>query len=136
MFLKDVFAELGIEVEEVFADDGVSAEDYDKFRGKCKEMSEALVAADPTLTLVRGHYIDSQWGEQPHWWTKKPDGTIVDPTAAQFPSKGKGEYVEFDGFVECAECHERVPEAQAQIIGNGHYAVCSDLCHGRFVGVY
>lgn len=135
MFLKDVFAELGIEVEEVFVDDGVSQDDYEKYRGKCKEMSEALVAADPTLTLVRGHYICPQWGSQPHWWVRKTDGTIVDPTAAQFPSKGRGTYVEFNGMVECAECHKSLPESEATIIGNGHYAVCSNECHGRFVGV-
>lgn len=107
--------------------------DYLRYRGKCKEMSEALVAADPSLTLVRGYYHDPAWGEQQHWWTKKPDGTIVDPTKDQFPSKGQGQYVEFDGTVECAECGQRVKEEEADI--DGSYAFCSYECHGRFVGV-
>ena len=33
-------------------------DDYQRYRGKCKEMSEALIAADPSLRLVRGHYYD------------------------------------------------------------------------------
>src|SRR5688572_31601131 len=74
-------------------------DDYAKFRGKCREMSEALCAEDSTLTLMRGHYMCPFWGEQPHWWCQKADGTVVDPTAAQFPSKGGGVYVPFDGFV-------------------------------------
>ncbi len=107
--------------------------DYLKFRGRCRELSEAAVAENPLLRLVRGHYIDPQWGVQPHWWTVRPDGTIHDPTAAQFPSKGLGEYVEFDGFVECEECGERVAEADARF--DGRHAFCSYTCHGRHVGV-
>ena len=107
--------------------------DYLKYRGKCKEMSEALVAEDPTLTLVRGHYWDFMWGDQPHWWCVKADGTIVDPTAKQFPSKGFGTYTPFNGMLECAECAEcgdEIAEEDASIEGN--YAFCSGRCHGRF----
>jgi hypothetical protein len=67
------------------------ADDYAKYRGRCREMSEALCAQDSTLTLVRGHYFCPFWGEQAHWWCQRSDGTIVDPTARQFPSKGAGE---------------------------------------------
>lgn len=108
-------------------------EDYTKYRGKCKEMSEALIKADPSLTLVRGHYYDPIWGEQPHWWCKKVDGTIVDPTKDQFPSKGKCTYVEFSGIVECANCGKEMKEEEAEFESN--YAFCSYTCHGRFVGV-
>ena len=108
--------------------------DYQKYRGKCKEMSEALVAVDPTLTLVRGHYHCLVWGKQPHWWVKRPDGTVVDPTKDQFPSKGAGEYVEFDGNIECSNCGKPMKEEDADIEGN--YAFCSYECHGRFVGVF
>jgi hypothetical protein len=111
-----------------------SQENYLKYRGKCKEMSEALIKEDPTLTLVRGHYYCPMWGEQPHWWCKKPDGTIVDPTKNQFPSRGIGEYVEFDGIIKCSSCGKEVPEADAMLESN--YAFCSNICHGRFVGVY
>lgn len=115
---------------------GRDVNDYEKYRGKCKAMSEAACKADPTLTLVRGHYYCPVYGEQPHWWTVHPDGTINDPTKDQFPSKGTGHYEPFDGMATCAECGEKVPEAEADIGGNGHYAFCSGACHGRFVGVY
>jgi hypothetical protein len=107
--------------------------DYLKYRGKCKEMSEALVKADPSLTLVRGHYWCPYWGQQAHWWTKDTDGKIVDPTALQFPSKGSGDYVEFDGTVECSECGKEMKEEDASFHGN--YAFCSYRCNGKFVGV-
>lgn len=108
---------------------------YLMYRGKCKEFCEAAMAADPTLTLVRGHYYCPSWGEQPHWWTVRPNGEICDPTAAQFPSKGRGAYVPFNGLIECEECGKTVTEADAQIIGNGNHAVCSYACACRFVGL-
>ncbi len=109
-------------------------DDYARYRGKCQEMSEALVANDPTLALVRGHYHCPFWGEQAHWWTRKPDGTIVDPTKDQFPSKGIGQYVEFDGNVECSNCGNLMCENEATY--ESRYAFCSYECHGKFVGVF
>lgn len=108
-------------------------DDYAKYRGKCKEMSEALVAQDPTLRLVRGYYYDYDWGRQQHWWCEKPDGTVVDPTKDQFPSRGLGIYEEFDGTVECEECGRVVQEGDAVMCGN--YPCCSDICACRLVGV-
>lgn len=110
-----------------------TTDDYGTYRGKCKEMSEALIAANPALSLMRGHYYCPSWGEQPHWWAKRSDGTIIDPTKDQFPSKGHGEYVEFDGTIECSNCGKAMQEDDADISGN--YAFCSYLCHGQFVGV-
>lgn len=106
---------------------------YLKYRGKCKEMSEALIVEDPSLTLVRGHYYCPFWGEQPHWWTKKPDGTVIDPTKDQFPSKGNGSYIEFNGLLKCSNCDKEMKEGDADIQGN--YAFCSYKCYGQFVGV-
>lgn len=107
--------------------------DYQKYRGKCKEMSEALVRQDPTLVLVRGHYHCPIWGEQGHWWCKRPDGTIVDPTRDQFPSRGIGEYVEFDGKVSCSNCGK---EGNEEDFGyESRYAFCSTECRMRFVGL-
>lgn len=108
--------------------------DYQKYRGKCKEMSEALVVEDPTLVLVRGHYHCPIWGEQAHWWARRPDGTVVDPTKDQFPSRGIGEYVEFDGRVACSNCGKEVLEEEADV--EGRYAFCSYECHGKFVGAF
>jgi hypothetical protein len=109
--------------------------DYLEYRGKCKEMSEAAVAADPTLTLVRGSYMCPIWGEQPHWWTTRPDGSVFDPTARQFPSGGLGVYLPFGGFVECAECGTEMHESKVEH-ADGRYVWCSGTCYGRFVGVY
>lgn len=111
--------------------------DYVKYRGKCREFCDELIKSDPTLILVRGYFHCVFDGKQPHWWCKKPDGTIVDPTIRQFTSKGiAGEYEEFDGNVECSECGKIIPEEEAQFDGNGHYAYCSDKCHMRHVGLY
>lgn len=110
-----------------------SNSDYQKYRGKCKEMSESLVSKNPELRLVRGFYICPVWGEEQHWWTEKPDGTIVDPTCKQFPSKGNGEYVEFDGICNCEICGKEVKENEAIIMGS--YPCCSSNCARMLVGV-
>lgn len=107
--------------------------DYMKYRGKCKELSEAAVALDPALRLVRGTYWCPMWGNQAHWWCEKSDGTIIDPSAKQFPSKGMGEYTEFNGVCECAECGKEVMEEEASF--ESRYAFCSDRCKLRFVGL-
>jgi hypothetical protein len=104
---------------------------YALYRGKCRELAEAAVAADPTLTLVRGHYLCPVWGPQAHWWTTRPDGTVFDPTALQFPSKGTGEYVPFDGWHECEQCGTRVREEDAVI--DPPHLFCSNTCYGRCV---
>ena len=112
-----------------------AAEGYRLYRGRCKELSEAACAEDPTLKLVRGHYYCPMWNrDEPHWWTVRPDGTIHDPTREQFPSRGLGAYTPFSGMVECAECGKEVAEDDADLDGN--YAFCSHRCHGRFVGVF
>jgi len=107
--------------------------DYLKYRGKCKELSEAEIAKDPTLRLVRGTYWCPMWGNQDHWWCEKPDGTIVDPSARQFPSKGMGEYREFNGICVCAQCEKEVKEEDATF--ESRYAFCSTSCKMRFVGL-
>jgi hypothetical protein len=108
--------------------------DYMRFRGKCRKLSEAALASDPTLTLVRGYYFCPIWNsKEAHWWTVRSDGTIYDPSAKQFPSGGLGTYEEFSGMLECAECGKEIPEEGADIESN--YAFCSPRCHMRFVGL-
>jgi len=112
-----------------------AASNYQKYRGKCKEMSEALVAANPKLRLVRGHYFCPLWASnEQHWWCVDENGTIHDPTKLQFPSAGNGIYEEFDGIVECSNCGKEMREEEASFASN--YAFCSNRCHGQFVGVY
>lgn len=109
--------------------------DYQQFRGRCKELSEAACAADPTLRLVRGHYFCPIWNrDEPHWWCEREDGTIVDPSARQFPSNGMGIYEEFDGWCTCSNCGKEVREEEASFDSN--YVFCSYECHGHFVGVF
>jgi hypothetical protein len=113
-------------------DDGTS--DYMRFRGRCKELSEAAVRDDPTLTLVRGYYSCPIWNRvEQHWWTVRPDGTIHDPSARQFPSAGMGDYTPFNGMVACSNCGVEKPEDKMRY--EGRYAFCCYACHGQFVGV-
>lgn len=108
--------------------------DYLEFRGKCKELSEAACATDSSLRLVRGYYWCPIWKtHEQHWWCEREDGTVVDPTAKQFPSKGAGTYTEFDGYFDCTECGKRVHEDDVYV--HGRYAFCSGPCCARFVGV-
>lgn len=111
----------------------VSGSDYLRFRGKCREMSEELVTKDPSLTLVRGYYYDPHWGEQEHWWCVDSNGGVVDPTKDQFPSKGNGLYVPFDGMCSCEQCGKDVAEENAVMAGP--YPCCSNQCAMRLVGL-
>lgn len=108
----------------------MSGHDY-SLRGKCREYAAAAVAADPTLTLVRGWYYDPQWGAQEHWWTVRPDGTIHDPTAAQFPMGGiEALYEEYAESYPCRECGTGFdPECE------GYEGCCSYECFGYMVGI-
>lgn len=109
-------------------------------RGKCKELSEEFVASKEKgkARLVRGFYYCPFWGKQQHWWAEVLDETnnmwyIVDVTKDQFPSKGIGEYEEFDGIVECEQCGKEMKEEDAKFYGN--YVFCSGECIARCVGL-
>lgn len=108
--------------------------DY-SLRGKCKELSEKAVREDPTLTLVRGFYYEPMWSrEEEHWWCKRVDGTVVDPTAKQFPSGGIPEfYREFTGLFECSQCGNE--HQQDTMIHQGRFHFCSDRCFMICVGL-
>lgn len=107
--------------------------DYLEFRGKCKALAEETIKKDSFLRLVRGYYHCPMWGKQAHWWCVRPDGTIVDPTVNQFPTKGVGaEYEEFDGNIECEYCQNVVHEIEAYFYE--HHAYCSYECFGHDVG--
>lgn len=107
---------------------------YLKFRGKCKEMCEALVSSSPDLRMVRGHYYEPHWDRyEQHWWCITPDGKIIDPTKDQFPSKGSGIYTEFDGFVDCTVCGKKISEDQIDGHSIGRHIYCSYECFGSDV---
>ncbi len=69
---------------------------YESVYGRCAEATKKMVEAFPELKRVAGHYYDLAIGEREHWWCVAPDGSVVDPTAAQFPTKGRGVYAELD----------------------------------------
>ena len=103
-------------------------------RGKCKEMAEALVSENASLILVRGHHICPIEGKMEHWWTKTKDGKIIDPTSGQFHSGGTlGEYVEFNGIVECESCKLETEESNA--VFYNRYGFCSQKCVSSFLGL-
>ncbi len=92
--------------------------------GKCAEITRAMAGAFPELTRVRGHYYCPSWGERSHWWLVGADGQVVDPTAGQFPSKGRGHYEPWgEGNEEptgmCPNCGEHCYK---------HHDMCSDAC--------
>ncbi len=97
--------------------------------GLCADWTAEMVAAFPELTRVRGHYYCAGWGEREHWWCTTADGTIVDPTAQQFPSKGRGHYEPWD---------ETQPEPTGMCPNCGGYcfggsSVCSDRCEHEYI---
>jgi hypothetical protein len=64
--------------------------------GTCAEHTQAMAQRFPELTRVRGHYLCLIWGKREHWWLVCQDGSIVDPTVAQFPSGRLGTYILWD----------------------------------------
>lgn len=111
------------------------AEDYSKYRGRCKELSEAECAKDPTLRLVRGHVFVPGWATvEAHWWCERPDGTVVDPSVLQFPFTPV-DYEEFDGILFCCNCGDQGTEDTMIYLGSGDYFACSNSCANHFVGL-
>lgn len=77
--------------------------------GLCAALSLEMQKVFPELERVRGHYVCPFWGNREHWWLVTSDGTIVDPTVEQFPSKGLGDYIEWEEGAseptgECYNC--------------------------------
>lgn len=94
--------------------------------GRCRGVTKEMVEAFPELRRVRGHYHCPIWGKRAHWWCVAPDGSIVDPTVSQFPSRGIGEYVLLDETApiptgKCPDCGEYVYGT----------TFCNDSCERR-----
>lgn len=110
------------------------AEDYRVFRGRCRELCAVELAKDESLVLVRGHYFCPAWAtNEPHWWLERPDGSVFDPSARQFPSNGAGLYEKFNGFFCCEQCGTEVEEEK--VVPAGPYPCCSQQCALRLVGL-
>jgi hypothetical protein len=83
----------------------------------CWSATEKMVAAFPELRKVRGYC-----GGAEHWWCETADGTVVDPTAVQYP--GEREYRALDESGEqptgyCEWCKGHV---------YAHARYCGDEC--------
>lgn len=81
--------------------------------GACEDATRIMVGVFPELTRVRGHYVCLSWGLREHWWLVEFDGSIVDPTAAQFPCSGTSVYIPWEEGAEeprgkCINCGEYV----------------------------
>lgn len=105
-------------------------------RGKCKEMAENAVKERPDeYTLVRGFYYEPWWSrEEEHWWCERKDGSIYDPTAAQFPSGGNPDfYRKHIGIFECSQCG--IEKHESEMIHEGRFHLCSGDCYCKLVGI-
>ena len=94
-------------------------------RGKCDEATKLMVDAFPELRRVAG-FAHVWWGRDQHWWCLAPDGTIVDPTASQFPG-GLADYEELD----LEKDRERIPTGVCMHCGEEVYGgklFCGDAC--------
>lgn len=96
--------------------------------GQCEEVTTAMAEAFPELRRVRGHYHCWIWGKREHWWLVGKHGSVIDPTAAQFPSKGAGRYEEWD---------ESQPESTGMCPNCGEYCYDGEQvhehCHDEFM---
>jgi hypothetical protein len=83
--------------------------DREKAAYRCAGAVVAMVEAFPELKAVRGWY-----GHAAHWWCVAPDGSIVDPTAAQFLQPLEETYTPFRDGIDpepigkCMACGEYV----------------------------
>lgn len=93
--------------------------------GRCAEHTLAMQKDFPELTRVRGQFDCPINGKSCHWWLVTPDGEIVDPTVAQFPTKGyAAQYIPWEEGNEeptgkCLQCGDLTYRFQC---------FCSDSC--------
>ena len=95
--------------------------------GKCKKYVDQMKQVFPELVVRRGFYHCPIWNERQHWWLEAEDGSIIDPTAEQFPSKGGGRYEPLNDD----ELEDRVPTGVCMDCGKPvyHHALfCSAAC--------
>ena len=101
---------------------------FENSYGQCQRVVAEMKKAFPELKIVSGWYHCCFWGERQHWWLVDEDGSIVDPTVSQFPSKGMGDYEPYDG--------RPLPTGKCMNCGDYIYTgrdVCSDSCGEAYV---
>lgn len=99
--------------------------------GECHRGTAEMQTAFPELKQIRGHVYTLSWGKRGHVWLEAPDGTIVDPTASQFPV-----ILSYEPWVpgctvrvgKCMNCGEEIWEALESLEHVVERCVCSDEC--------
>lgn len=91
--------------------------------GSCASATEQMVKAFPELRRVAGFY-----GGREHWWCVAPDGTVVDPTAAQFDPGFA--YEEYDAARHGPRRSGRCPECGDDVYEGADF--CSPACLRRY----
>lgn len=113
-------------------------EDYKKrnpiLLGACHAATAEMKEAFPELTVVRG-YVYCAWGKRGHLWLTTDDGTIVDPTAEQFP--GVFEYEPWVPGSEvrigtCMNCGDEIWESFQSLDDVVEKDICSAGCYDAF----
>lgn len=100
-------------------------------RGRCDQATIEMVATFPELRRVAGfaHWFASNGRpiRDQHWWCVAPDGTVVDPTFAQFLPPVR--YEELD--LNDPDTEARIPTGVCMNCGEDAYEGryhCSDEC--------
>ena len=117
------------------------AERNEMLLGMCKSASADMVLAFPELKVETGTaYTD--WGPREHFWCVTADGTIVDPTKAQFPFGHVFEYVAYDLSMEvkvgrCRGCGDDILarlDAKGRPVKEDFYSneICSEKCDAEY----
>jgi hypothetical protein len=106
--------------------------------GKCREAVADMLAAFPELREVRGH-VHCMWGKRGHFWTQDLDGSIVDPTRAQFPGG-----IEYEPWVEgsevrvgkCMNCGADIWEQVKDLLHVETNSICGPDCERELEHYY
>lgn len=109
---------------------------YGSSHNNCGLFSRELARQFPELRAVAGFYFSpggASHGE--HWWLETAAGTIVDPTADQWPSHGRGRYERYD------PARHLVVKGTCPCCGAGLYSrasayPCSRDCDEELAGEY
>lgn len=98
---------------------------------RCVEATLEMVEAFPELRRVAG-WCSHAGGVTEHFWCQAPDGTIVDPTAAQFQAiEGYREFQPGDEVRvgRCMNCGSGIYAAVESLQDPKHRrSACSDEC--------
>lgn len=115
----------------------IQANNYLKYRGKCKELAQQECNINKELALVKGwYYCPIGNVKKEHWQCKNKENKIIDPSKLQFPSKGSGKYEEYQGSFPYSNCNKEILEQDIQEeLCQSRYVFCTSDCYTKFVGL-